>query len=69
MSAGYVLNVKIKFQLNGMNFMNTNDKGETNDQAIVIEDLSVPKAEAIQGGERQATLNMFTAVYCGTGGA
>jgi hypothetical protein len=44
-------------------------KKETTDQAILIEDLSVQNAEAIQGGEGQAMLKMVTADYCGTGRA
>lgn len=30
--------------------MNTNDKPETKNQSITIEDLSAPNAEMIQGG-------------------
>jgi ribose 5-phosphate isomerase RpiB len=33
-----------------MNIMISKDNRETNDQSIVIEDLSVQNAEAIQGG-------------------
>jgi hypothetical protein len=49
--------------------MNAKDNRESNDQAILIEDLSAENAEAIKGGDRQATLNMFTTDYCGTGRA
>jgi hypothetical protein len=35
-----------------MNIMISKDNRETNDQSIVIENLSVQNAEAIQGGGR-----------------
>jgi hypothetical protein len=41
--------------------MSAKDNRETTDQSIIIEDLSVQSADAIKGGDRQATLKMLTA--------
>ncbi len=41
--------------------MKTKNNRETDDQALVIEDLSAENAEAIKGGDRQAILKMFSA--------
>ena len=43
--------------------MNAKDKGEANNQAIVIEDLSVRDAETIKGGLQYELKNCLISSY------
>ena len=59
---------RLNFQLKEMNLMNAKDKGETTDQALVIEDLSAENAEEIKGGDGQAISKMSRIGYTSAAG-
>ncbi len=43
--------LEVKINVKELNVMNAKDHGETNDHAIVIEDLVAENAEEIKGGD------------------